>query len=62
MGVTASNAFSEVSKVAPYVIAAYALIWATLAVYIGLVMRRLGALEREVEALDEAVKRRGAGA
>jgi CcmD family protein len=62
MGVTAVNAFSEVTKVAPYVIAAYALIWATLAVYIGLVMRRLGVLEREVDALDEAVKRRSAGA
>jgi CcmD family protein len=60
MDVTANTAFSEVSKVAPYVIAAYALIWATLAVYIGLVMRRLGNLEREVTALDEAVKRRGA--
>ena len=62
MDVTAANAFSEVSKVAPYVIAAYALIWATLAVYIGLVMRRLGAIEREVAALDEAVNRREAGA
>lgn len=55
---TALDAFSEVSKVAPYVIAAYALIWVTLSVYIGLVMRRLGRLEREVDALDEAVKRR----
>ena len=58
MDVTAADAFSEVSKVAPYVIAAYALIWATLAVYISLVFRRLGRLEREVAALDEAVSRR----
>jgi CcmD family protein len=62
MGVTAASAFSEVTKVAPYVIAAYAAIWATLAVYIGLVMRRLGRIEREVDALDEALKRREAGA
>ncbi|HEX9093350.1 MAG TPA: CcmD family protein [Coriobacteriia bacterium] len=59
---TVLGAASEVSKVAVYVIAAYVLIWVTLAAYIGLVMRRLGRLEREVAALDEAVQRRGAGA
>lgn len=62
MDTTAVDAFSEVSKVAPYVIAAYAAIWLTLSVYIGLVWRRLGAIEREVTALDEAVARRGTGA
>lgn len=59
MEVNPVDAFSEVSKVAPYVIAAYALLWASLVVYIGLVMRRLGRLEAEVKAVEEAVARRG---
>lgn len=62
MGPTAVNAFSEVSHAAPFVIGAYAVIWIALAVFIGMVWRRLGAIEREVRALDEAVSRRGADA
>ena len=56
--VTAVDAFSEVSKVAPYVIGAYVLIWVTLSVYIGLVMTRLSKLEREVAVVEEALERR----
>lgn len=55
---TAANAFSAVSSVAPYVIAAYGLIWAALMVYVGLVMRRLGRLERDMAAVEEACGRR----
>lgn len=62
METTAVTAFSEVAKVAPYVIAAYALLWATMVVYVGLTMRRLGRLESEVKAVEEAVARRSAGA
>lgn len=54
----ATDAFSEVSKVAPYVIAAYGLLWVSLAVYIGLIMKRLGRLEREVAVVEESVARR----
>lgn len=58
METTAVSAFSEVSKAAPYVIGAYALLWASLVVYIGLVMRRLGRLEAEVKVVEDAVARR----
>lgn len=58
MEVTAASAFSEVAKVAPYVIGAYALLWVTMVVYVGLTMVRLGRLEREIEAVEEAVARR----
>lgn len=43
---------------APYVIAAYAILWASLVVYIGLTFRRLTRLEREMDVLEEAVARR----
>ncbi|TLM78855.1 MAG: hypothetical protein FDZ70_03565 [Actinobacteria bacterium] len=62
MGTTAATAFSEVAKVAPYVIAAYGLLWATMVVYVGMTMVRLGRLEREIEAVEEAVARRTAEA
>ncbi|HEY3316867.1 MAG TPA: CcmD family protein [Coriobacteriia bacterium] len=43
---------------APYVIAAYALIWATLAVFVGLTFRRLTRLEQELAVVEDAVERR----
>lgn len=55
---TALNAFSAVAAMAPYVIAAYALIWATLIVFVGLTLRRLGRLEKELAVIEDSVARR----
>lgn len=43
---------------APYVIAAYAILWLALMAYVGMVFRRLMRLEREVEVLEESMERR----
>ncbi len=43
---------------APYVIAAYAVLWVALMVYVGMVFRRLMRLEQEVKVLEEFVERR----
>ncbi len=43
---------------APYVIAAYALIWATLVVFVGLIFRRLSRLEKELAIVEDSVARR----
>ncbi len=52
----------EVYRVAlngvPYVAAAYGLIWATLAVYIGLILRRMTRLEKEIALVEDAAQRR----
>ena len=47
---------------APYVIAAYAILWAALIVYITTVLRRLMRLEKEMVVLEEAAARRSGGA
>jgi CcmD family protein len=39
---------------APYVIAAYAVLWIALIVYITMVLRRLLRLEKEMTVLEEA--------
>lgn len=43
---------------APYVIAAYTLIWVTLVGFVGLTFRRLGKLEQELVVVEDAVERR----
>lgn len=43
---------------APYVIAAYTLIWATLVVFVGLTFRRVARLEKELAVVEDAVERR----
>lgn len=52
----------EVYRVAlgavPYVAAAYGLIWASLAVFVGLVFRRLTRMEQELSVLEDSVRRR----
>jgi CcmD family protein len=52
----------EVYRVAlngvPYVAAAYGLIWATLAVFVGLIFRRLTRMEQELTIIEDAVRRR----
>jgi CcmD family protein len=58
MQTTAVDAFSAVNGMAPFVIAAYGLIWATLVVFVGLTFRRLGKLEKELCVVEDSVARR----
>lgn len=50
--------YSEVIPQAPYVIAAYGLIWVALLGYVGLVFSRLKRIEKEISVVEAAVKRR----
>jgi CcmD family protein len=43
----------------PYVIAAYAVLWAGLMVYVSMVLLRLGRLERQLALVEETVAKRG---
>jgi len=43
---------------APFVIAAYAILWAALMVYISMVLRRLLKIEKEISILQEFMDRR----
>jgi CcmD family protein len=43
---------------APYVIAAYAILWIAFVGYLTLVLRRIMRLEKEVGVLEDAVSRR----
>jgi len=43
---------------APYVIAAYGILWAAFVVYVTMVLRRITRLEKEVTLLEEAVERK----
>ncbi len=43
---------------APYVIAAYGILWASLVVYVTTVLRRIMRLEKQVVILEESVDRR----
>lgn len=47
---------------APYVIAAYAILWVALIVYITMVLRRLLRLEKEMLVLEESAIRRSGSA
>lgn len=44
---------------APYVIAAYGILWAALIGYVSMVLRRAMRLEKEISVLEESVARRG---
>ena len=44
---------------APYVIAAYAILWIAFVGYVTIVLRRMMRLEKEVDVLEDAVARRG---
>lgn len=44
---------------APFVIAAYAILWVAFVVYLTMVLRRLIGLEKEISVLEDAVGRRG---
>ncbi len=43
---------------AKYVVAAYAILWIALMVYVTLVLRRIMRLEKEVTVVEESVARR----
>lgn len=43
---------------APYVIAAYSILWIAFVGYVTIVLRRLVRLEKEVSVLEESVSRR----
>jgi CcmD family protein len=43
---------------APYVIAAYGVLWVAFVGYLTMVLRRMMRLEKEVEVLEDAVSRR----
>lgn len=45
-------------KDAPFVIAAYSILWVAFVVYVTLVLRRLLRLEKEIEVVEDAAKRR----
>lgn len=45
---------------APYVIAAYTLIWVALVGFVGLTFRRLARLERELSIVEDSLARRSA--
>lgn len=53
--------YSLVIPQAPYVIAAYGILWAGLTVFIAMVFGRLGKLERELRVVEEAARRRTEG-
>jgi hypothetical protein len=51
--------YSTVFDAAPYVIAAYALLWLGLMVYIGFGVRRVSNLEKQLTVVEESLARRG---
>jgi CcmD family protein len=51
--------YSLVMPAAPYVLAAYGILWFGLFGYITLVLRRLGRIEAELRVVEEAVAKRG---
>lgn len=53
-----SEIYRTVFGAAPYVIAAYALLWMGLGGYIFFVLRRLAGVEAEIDVLEESLARR----
>ncbi|PKQ10157.1 MAG: hypothetical protein CVT69_01175 [Actinobacteria bacterium HGW-Actinobacteria-9] len=56
---TNSELYKLVLADAPYVIAAYGVLWASLIVFVGMAIRRIMRLERQVRILEESIERRG---
>lgn len=52
--------YSTILPAAPYVIAAYALIWLALFVYVFIVMRGVKSAEKQMAVLEEALAERAA--
>lgn len=53
--------YRTVLEAAPYVLAAYGLLWLGLFGYVFFVLRRLTRVEAEVSVLEESLARRGQG-
>lgn len=53
-----TDIYAQVVPQAPYVIAAYGIIWVSLLVYVGMVFSRLKRIEKEISVVEAAVKRR----
>jgi hypothetical protein len=51
--------YSTVFDAAPYVIAAYSLLWLGLMIYIGVGVRRVSNLEKQLSVVEESLARRG---
>ena len=56
-----ADIYSTVLPSAPYLIAAYAIIWLVLLVYVLIVVRGLKKTEAQMTLLEEAVARKDAG-
>ena len=54
-----ADIYSTVIPSAPYLIAAYALVWAALLVYVIIVVRGLKKTEAQMAVLEEAVRVKG---
>jgi len=55
---TLEEVYSLVLTQWPLVAGAYALLWAGMVVYVGMALKRLNALSRQLEVLEAAVARR----
>lgn len=58
MNPTLEEVYSLVLTQWPLVAGAYALLWAGMVVYVGMALKRLNALSRQLEVLEAAVARR----
>jgi len=54
--------YKTVLDAAPFVLAAYALLWVGLFGFVFFVLRRVTKVERELAVVEEAMERRGASA
>lgn len=58
MEATNAELYRLVLTDAPYVIAAYAILWVAFVAYVTIVLRRMMRLEKEVEVLESAIESR----
>lgn len=58
MNPTLEEVYSLVLTQWPLVAGAYALLWAGMVLYVGMALKRLNALSRQLEVLEAAVARR----
>ncbi len=55
-----ADIYSTIIPSAPFIIAAYALMWAALLVYVGIALRGLKKTEAQMAVLEEAVRDKAA--
>jgi CcmD family protein len=61
MDPTNAELYKLVLPDAPYVVAAYGILWVALVGYVSLVLMRLMRLEKEIKVVEEACVRRDGG-